>query len=304
MAGNKEASKTQVKAILTPSVLPATADENTQARMAQMIADMNLSVPVKAIPAEPAVASKKEKLTRIPKLTQPEILIITALASPNEWFLAHRSNRRRTDIGLRGMGEAFEMVTRKEGGIVNHYIRYTGKSFSAIGEQRMERLRAKMELLQQIAEGKVKTAGSTPHKKSLSERPTNLEVARRWPLNDTEQKFLRLIAKPNTSVLLEQGITQNQLWHTFRWKWQNRYGFDLSQLAFSQEKREDGTFDIYGFYKPNADGSMNPGLMEFVEFLNSKPTSASKSARSTSSTPESTGPRFRFGRQAQSESHA
>jgi len=298
MAGKKKASKTQVEALLTQAVLPASADKGTQALMAQMIAGMNLTVPVKATPAEPKTAEKREKLVRIPQLTQVEMLIITAMSAPNEWFLAHTATRRRADIGFRGMGEAFEMVTRKEDGVVRHYIRYTGQPYSATGEQRIARLRSKLELIQQIAEGKVKAVG-TKTKRAGSRRSssTSIDIARRWPLNETEKKFIRLLATPNTTVLLEQGVKTNQLWHTFRWKWQTRYGFDLSQCAFSQTKREDGKYDIYGFYKPNADGSMNPGLRDFVEFLNSKPLTSAKSARSASSTPEATGPRFRFGRQ-------
>lgn len=296
MAGTKKASKTQVEALLTGAILSTSANTETQSVMAQMIANMNLTVPVKATPAEPKTADKREKPVRIPQLSQVEMLIITAMSAPNEWFLAHTSKRRRADIGFRGMGSAFEMVTRKEDGAVRHYIRYTGKPCSPAGEQRIARLRSKLELIQQIAEGKVKVSGPKG-KRTAHSSSASIDVARRWPLNKTEEKFLRLLATPNTTVLLEQGVKTNQIWHTFRWKWQTRYGFDLSQCAFSQTKREDGTYDIYGFYKPNADGSMNPGLRDFVKFLESKPATSAKASRSASSTPEATGPKFRFGRQ-------
>jgi len=239
------------------------ADESTLSGMARLIAGMNVAIPVVSqLPAE----AERVKQNPIPTLSRVEVVMMSVMARPEEWHLVLTARKRRADLGFRELGTCFEMTTRKNGDSVDHYIRYTASgTLSSAGQAAQIKLHEK---LRQIQDAVVN--GAAPRRSTQRSQPS-LNHAGKYPLNDTERKLINLVSTPNVRVCLEAGTKVHALWHTFRWKWQTHYGFDLSQISISQEKLPNGTFNIYGQYTPNAQGQMNPKLAELIAFLKTKP---------------------------------
>lgn len=254
-------------------------DQNTIATMTRLIARDGLPSLAKAEPAPLERSGKSTSLkVRIPKLSNTEVIVLTLLGHPNEWFHVLTAKKRRASVGLSRLGRAFTMTTRHEKGMIAHYVQFSGdmSQLTETGTAFIERLNEKLNTIREYAESGA-IAPTSPRLVRGS-----LGHASRYPLNEVEASFLRLVEKPNTRTLLSSHSKSNEVWHTFRWKWQTRYGFDLSQFEFCQEKQSDGTFNLYGTYTPNRSGGMNEGLREFVEFLRSKPKSTTKTSGKSS----------------------
>lgn len=228
------------------------------------------------------------------KLSKFDIVVLTLTSNPNKWFLVFSGNKKRQDIGLYQMGACFEMVRRSENGKINHYARYTGGTMNKFGQNRMKVLAKKMAKLGAAAaknekividnatprtsteareEGKSAVSKTKHSRKSVAKKPSKVSLihAGMYPLSKDEAKFLQFInSAPRVEHLLSSGVTNTDGWFSFRWKWQSRYGFDMSQISLRQEKQDDGTFNVYGKYTPNAANMMNPGLKELVYFLDGK----------------------------------
>lgn len=251
-------------------------DQSTITTMTKLIARDGLPSLTKMEPAPLERPSREtEKKAPLPKLSKSEVIVLTLLGHPNEWFLVLTAKKRRTDVGLSGLGKAFQMTTRREKGEIAHYARFSGdmSQVSEKGIAFIQRLNEKLNVIRESVESGTYAVSS----KTRLVRGS-LAHASKYPMNTVEATFLRLIETPNTRVLLTSHSTSNEVWHTFRWKWQTRYGFDLSQFEFSQEKQSDGTFNLYGTYTPNKAGGMNQGLREFVEFLHTKPIAGAKAS--------------------------
>lgn len=251
-------------------------DAPTLTAMSKLIARNGLPTISKMEPApleRPSRASAKP--ARIPKMSKTEVIVLTLLGHPDEWFHVLTAKKRRADFGLSGLGKAFQMTTRRVSGGVAHYARFTGdmNDVSAKGKELISRINSK---LNEIREGVKAGAYTSRSTKSSNASVGSLSHASKYPLTGEEMQFMELVTKPNQKVLLTENTSSNEIWHGFRWKWQNRYGFDLSQCAFSQEKQPNGLFNLYGVYTPNSRGEMNSGLREFIEFLKSKPTTEQK----------------------------
>ena len=224
-------------------------------------------------------------------LSKLDIVILALTSNPNKWFLVYSGNKKRQDVGLYQLGRCFEMIRRKENGKIQHYARYTGEPMNEAGKRRMETLRKKMDKLGKIASknGKVKIHDASPFSKmqqgekvSLPKKTrktsaqkkkskSSLQHAAIYPLTHEERMFIEFISSmPRQEYVLSRNTNHPESWHTFRWKWQTRYGFDLSQISLRQEKQADGTFNVYGIYTPNAANMMNPGLASFVSWLSTK----------------------------------
>ena len=231
------------------------------------------------------------------QLSKMDIVLLALISNPNKWFLAHSGTKPRSDIGIYSLGNCFRMVRKKENGKHNHYAMYNGGALNENGRRRIASLNRKMESLAKVASRNqsVKIVDVTPiphsvNKKSgkASVKPlpkrarkitksmsvdsakTSITHAAKYPLTADEKKFLDFVTSPaRIEYVLSEGTKEN-IWHSFRWKWQSRYGFDLSQISLRQEKMPNGTYKIFGTYTPNAANMMNPGLKSFVEFLETK----------------------------------
>lgn len=228
------------------------------------------------------------------KLSKLDIVILALTSNPNKWFLVFTGDRRRQDIGLYQLGGCFEIVRRKENGKINHYARYNGKPMNESGNRRMDALRKKIESLGNAAKkngvveihdatpapkgNSIKSISTAPHAKrtrKISKKKkntkTSLQHAAMYPLTLEEQKFLEFIKlTPRNEYLVSSGTKTGDSWFSFRWKWQSRYGFDMSQISVRQELQADGTYNTYLTYMPNAVNMMNPGLKSLIDFLESK----------------------------------
>ena len=89
-----------------------------------------------------------------------------------------------------------------------------------------------------------------------------------------ETTFLeKVITRPNMQVLVSENAADSASWFVFRWKWESRYDFDLSQIKITQRKSANGDgHDVWATYVPDENGSMNEGLAAFVSFLKLKQT--------------------------------
>lgn len=258
-------------------------NKTTVAAMSKLIAGSGAPSISKMEPAPlERQSAKSAKSARVPKMTKTEVIILALLGSPNEWFHILTAAKRRSDFGFSGMGKAFEMTTRREKNKIAHYARFTGDmdKVSAKGLKMLNRINEKLNAIREgVEEGVTAPSGRT----LKSTTNGSLAHASKYPLNAVERAFLTLVDTPNKRVLLTENSASNEVWHTFRWKWQTRYGFDLSQFTFEQEKQPNGNYNLYGTYTPKVGGAMNPGLRDFVAFLHTKPSTAQKSARSASS---------------------
>lgn len=240
-------------------------DASTLSAMAKIIKEMGFTSP--EMSQLPAVSENSLPAIKVPKLTKTESLMLSLMAAPEMWHLAARLETRRPNIGLGGFGSCFEIATRTENGMVNHYVRYTAAgSFSARGQLQYSSLRVKLLKIQEAAKsGRAtivsnKATGSMVSNKSLAH-------ASKYQINEVELKFLEVACRPDTRILVAENHKKASLWQTFRWKWQ-QYGFDLSQLFIEQEKQPDGTFNIYVTCK----GIPNEGISRLVNFLSTKPS--------------------------------
>jgi hypothetical protein len=195
------------------------------------------------------------------------------VTNPNQWFLVATTGKKRRPSAFSQYGKCFETTVREDKGHYNHYVRYTGGDLNETGQRLISGVEDKLNTLREaIVSGEVRGMRTT----SSTSGPGSREVAGRYPLNNEERTFLRLFDNPNQMIVLADDITQPAEWYAFRWKWQTRYGFDLSQIKLSQKKKENGLFAMYGQYVPNSDGTMNDGLAEFVAFLMNKPEARAK----------------------------
>lgn len=241
-------------------------DSPTLSSMAKIIKNMGLSTPVKMElpPSLTGISSRANTAVRVPKLTNTEMLMLTLMASPEEWHLAAKSKTRRANIGLGGYGSCFELRTRNENGMISHYVRYTVTgTMSAQGHSRYIAMQQKLVKIQEAAQSGLPVFSNS---KKVSVSHSSLAHAGKYPLNAQERKFLEVVARPNTKMLVTEGTSKSSYWQTFRWKWQN-YGFDLSQLIVEQQKQPNGLFNIY----VTCNGLPNQGIRSLVEFLASKP---------------------------------
>lgn len=247
-----------------------TASQSTLSSMAKVIARMGIAIPEQAELPPAMRGTERTESVRVPKFTTTETLMLTLMAAPEQWHLVLRAKTRRANVGTGGLGTCFELATRNENGMVNHYARYTATgTMSAQGHARYVSLQEKLRKIEEAVEsglpisGKgfsraVNTGGTTAY--------TDLERARRFAINPQERKFLEVCQRPNTKVLVDDHTTKSSSWHTFRWKWQ-KYGFDLSQIKIEQKKQDDGTFNIYA----TCEGIPTGGVRQLIEFLATKP---------------------------------
>lgn len=227
------------------------------------------------------------------KLSKLDIVILALTSNPNKWFLVYTGTKKRQDVGLYQLGGCFEMIRREENGKIQHFCRYTGEPMNENGKRRMETLRKKIDVLGKAASknGTVKVRDVSPRKATQQNRGESIRPSKKtrkisapkkpvkvslahaaiYPLTHEEKVFMEFVSStPRYEHILSQNTNRPETWHTFRWKWQKRYGFDLSQISLRQEKQSDGTFNVYGTYSPNAANMMNPGLSSFVSWLSSK----------------------------------
>lgn len=264
------------------------------------LSDSSLDVISKAITESGIIIPREAKNININEgmtgddavnLSKLDIVILALTSNPNKWFLVFTGTKKRQDVGLYQLGRCFEMIRRKENGKIQHYARYTGGPMNESGKHRMETLRKKMDKLSKIASknGKVKIHDASPFSKiqqgekvfipkktrktskQKKKSKSSLHHAAIYPLTHEERMFIEFISSvPRQEYILSRNTNKPESWHTFRWKWQTRYGFDLSQISLRQEKQADGTFNVYGTYTPNAANMMNPGLASFVSWLSDK----------------------------------
>lgn len=297
---NKSSPKQELKKILRSNKQMAKLSDSSLDAVSAAIEKSGILIP-QAAHNMPGAGTDSENV----QLTKLDIVLFALTSNPNKWYLVFTGNNPRQDIGLYQLGKCFEMIRRKENGKVNHYARYTGKPMNETGKRRMESLRKKMDRLGKIASsnkavgiqnvtplqngnsGKTsvkalskRTAKTKKTKKTAAPKKTpkySREHASMYPLTADEKVFLDFLnSSPRTEHVLSRGTKANDTWHCFRWKWQSRYGFDLSQISIRQEKQADGTYNIYGTYTPNAVNMMNPGLKEFYDFLMTKGRSFSQ----------------------------
>jgi hypothetical protein len=260
--------KLLVEAINEKAMYPTDTpvDPSTLTSMAKIIKNMGLSAPIKMDlpPSLTGVNSSAAAVVRVPKLTNTEMLMLTLMASPEEWHIAAKSKSRRANVGLGGFGSCFELRTRNENGMISHYVRYTDSGkMSPQGHSRYAALQQKLKKIEDAVR-----SGSPvfSNSKKVSVSQSSLSHAGKYAINAQELKFLEVVSRPNTRMLATEGTSKSSYWQTFRWKWQN-YGFDLSQLVIEQEKQPNGTFNIY----VTCSGLPNQGIRSLVEFLANKP---------------------------------
>lgn len=245
------------------------ADQSTLSGMARILAQMGIDV---AIQSEPAPISEDGLLATksIPRVSKFEMDFLAIVTNPNKWYLVATTSKKRRSSAFSQYGKCFETTIRQERGHYNHYVRYNGSELNDSGQRRINEINTKLELIREaVASGGVRPMTKFSSGTGLG----SLTHAVKYPLNNEERNFLRLFDSPNEFVVLSEAMRQPSDWHAFRWKWQTRYGFDLSQISFTQKKRDDGLFTVRGKYTTNSEGGMNKGLAEFVEFLRKKPTS-------------------------------
>jgi len=273
---NKRVSTTKIEQLLSGAV--SNTNESTLSSMAKIVASMGVSIP-DATNLPPSLAGhnpgRAPAPIRVPRLTKPEVLMLTLMAKPEEWHMVRRSKGRRANVGLGGFGSCFELSTRTVGGFVNHYVRYTTSGImSPQGHARYLALQEKLVKIQEAVESGAPIATSkgsgrtsvTGTRRAGVSYYTSLESARKFPLKAEERKFLEVVSRPNTRVLAAEHTTKATKWYTFRWKWQ-KYGFDMSQISIEQKKQDDGTFNIY----VTCNGIPNESIRKLVDFLASKP---------------------------------
>lgn len=239
-------------------------DEKVIKAMARIISDMGVNA---AVPAEPAVV--EEKIV-VPSLTKYEMDVITLFSNPNRWFIVNTTKNKPHINKFAGLGGGFEVTYRTFKGECNTFARYNGGEINDTGKEILAKAQEKLEQIKAAAT----THGAKVGKKSVAAQSEgSLAHAVKYPLSSEEQLFLAMLDEPNTLVVLSESTKRPESWHAFRWKWQNRYGFDLSQITITQRKLANDSFTVLGKYTPNSDGSMNDGLRRLVEFLNQKPKS-------------------------------
>lgn len=279
----KPTTTNNLKEILRRNSRMAKLSDSSLDAVSKAIVSSGIVIPQEATDViEPAMGQNSVQLSKM------DIVLLALVSNPNKWFLAHSGDKPRSDIGIYSLGKCFRMIRRMENGKHNHYAMYTGGEMNSAGKKRIASINKKMENLAKAASANSpisihdttpipysvtkKTASPLPkrtRKKSSSPSKVNVNHAHKFPLNADEKQFLAFIkATPRREHLLSVSTKEN-IWHTFRWKWK-RYGFDLSQVDFRQERVGDGTYRIYGTYTPNAVNMMNPGLKEFVDFLETK----------------------------------
>jgi hypothetical protein len=265
-----------------------TNEENIADGMSRAIAEMGISVPQHVAAVDPSDGAGGPAS----RLNTSDVILMTLLSNPNEWFLVLTAKSRRRDIGLYGLGDCFEMTTHREGGNVQHYVRYTGGRLNEKGKRKVERIRKKMGLIRSsVASGGVWLATSRPSRsrKGRTAKKGSLIHAAMYPLSAEEFTFLdKIIPNPNSEILVLSGTKNNEIWHSFRWKWQSRYGFDLSEIAVSQQKVGEKKFNIYVTYTPRNAGVMSDEMARFVNFLEQKRGKRGKKSVKTTPTPEAT----------------
>lgn len=272
-------AKTNAAKAITQALVKAAPglDASTVATMSKLIVQNGVPSITKMEPTPISKASRKAvKPARVPKMGKTELIVLSLLGHPGEWFHILTSKKRRSDFGLSGLGKAFEMTTRSVSGGIAHYARFNG-DMNLLSPKGKDFITKMNEKLNEIRTG-VQAGAFSAKPTSKTNRVTtgSLSHASKYPLNDEESQFLLLVSMPNKKILMTADTSSNEIWHGFRWKWQSRYGFDLSQCTFSQEKQPNGLFNLYGVYTPNSRGEMNSGLREFIEFLKSKPTTEQK----------------------------
>jgi hypothetical protein len=261
------ASAAQLAAVLAKSdIASSISNKQVISDMAKLISGMGVSVPKRMTPPAPMNTIKSAPL---PKLSNLDSILLTLITNQNEWFLVLAgTTKRQASKRFRKLGPAIEVATRiNDSGTVDHYARYTGAEFSDEGKVRMAKLTEKLTIIQKAASDGVTRRSTT----GTLNGPASLTHAVKYPLNKTERTFLDVVARPNEQILVRENATSNDEFFTFRWKWSRRYGFDLSQFTISQRRQDNGMYNIYAQYTPNADGTMNSSMREFVEFLHKKP---------------------------------
>lgn len=261
-----------------------TGDKKTIQDMAKAISEMDLRIPVML---EIATTSKQ---TKKPRLSSADVSLMALISNPGKWFLLCTSRHRRHDLGVYGLGDCIDMTTRPaKDGLINHYARYTGGKLNAKGKARIETIKKRIANLRESValpsdpfssvpslvvkkKSKTKTTKDSKGKKSKKSvtKKGSLSHAVFYPMTEEETTFLeKVITQPNMQVLVSKNATDSASWFVFRWKWESRYGFDLSQIKISQRKSTSG-HDVWATYIPNENGSMNEGLAAFVNFLQLK----------------------------------
>lgn len=263
--GKSSSSAGQAQLIETLANTSTSVDKETIAKMARLIGDMKVDIPTKTLP--PVAMTNRVKNAPIPRLTTVEVTIMTLLDQPNEWFLFRTAKKRGGNGSLRSLGKGLEITTRVNNGMVEHYARWTGGPLSAEGTAKVKRIREKLRLIKEAVE---KGVTIPARKTSKYQDLGSLKHVVKYPMNDTEETFIELLKRPNEKVLLRANSKSNEEFFTFRWKWETRYGFDLSQFTTSQEAQPDGTFHLYGRYTPNSRGEMNASLAKLVDVLEQK----------------------------------
>lgn len=266
-----------------------TGDKKTIQDMANAISEMDLRIPVML---ETAVSTKQ---TKKPRLSSADVSLMALISNPGKWFLLCTSKHRRHDLGVYGLGDCIDMTTRPtKNGLINHYARYTGGKLNAKGKARIETIKKRITNLRESVavssdpfssvsslsvqkksavekKPKLKTTKNSKGKKSVTKKGS-LSHAVLYPMTEEETTFLeKVITRPNMQVLVSRNTADSASWFVFRWKWESRYDFDLSQISITQRKSTEGMgHDVWMSYTPNKDGSMNEGLLTFVNFLQLK----------------------------------
>ena len=260
-----------------------TADKKTIQDMAQAISEMDLRIPVMV---ETAVTTKQ---TKKPRLSSADVSLMALISNPGKWFLLCTSKHRRHDLGVYGLGDCIDMTTRPaKNGLINHYARYTGGKLNAKGKARIETIKERITNLRESValpndpfssisslavekKSKTKTTKNGKSKKSVTKKGS-LSHAMLYPMTTEETTFLeKVITRPNVQVLVSENTADSASWFVFRWKWESRYDFDLSQIKITQRASTNGNgHDVWATYVPNENGSMNEGLAAFVSFLHLK----------------------------------
>ena len=266
-----------------------TGDKKTIQNMAEAISEMDLRIPVML---ETAVSSKQ---TKKPRLSSADVSLMALISNPGKWFLLCTSKHRRHDLGVYGLGDCIDMTTRPaKDGLINHYARYTGGKLNAKGKARIETIKARITNLRESVaissdpfssvsslnvqkksavekKPKPKTVKSSKGKKSVTKKGS-LSHAMLYPMTLEETTFLeKVITRPNMQVLVSENSADSASWFVFRWKWESRYDFDLSQIKITQRKSASGNgHDVWMTYVPDENGSMNDSLAAFVSFLRLK----------------------------------
>ncbi len=262
--GMSPSSAGQAQLIETLSSSASNADQKTITKMAKVISGM-APLPVKMTP--PASTAGRTASGAIPRLTNLEVIIMTLLDAPNEWFLVKKSKKRGGNAQLRKIAKGIEIVTRvNTSGEIEHFARFTGGALSVHGAVKVKKIREKLRIIKNAVESGAPVSATKTTKTKMG----SLTHVIKYPLNDTEALFLETLKRPNTRVLLREGVKSNEEFFTFRWKWSNRYGFDLSQFTTSQEVQTNGTYNLYGQYTPNSKGEMSASLKKLVDVLEQK----------------------------------